>query len=196
MAKQWYGVRTFTGYEEKVKDTLIKQIEIEGMASLITYTDLATLSGEEYAKAEKENDIFIPKITRYSFVRGKLKKKEEMLFPGYIFVRFEMTNETLFFVRGIQYVTGYAGISSMKEVPSPIDNAEMEAMKLQVKTILVDDVEVGKTVKVSDHGLYDDHELKVVAIRPELEEIDVNADELIGDGDRIETLKFSQIVKK
>lgn len=196
MAKQWYGVRTFTGYEEKVKETLIKQIDIEGMSNLITYKDLSMLSGEEYIKADLENDIFIPKVTRYSFVRGKLKKKEEILFPGYIFVRFEMSNETLFFVRGIQYVTGYSGIPSMKEVPSPIEDFEIDNMKEQVKNIIVDDVEVGNTVKICEHGLYDNHELKVVAVRPHLEEIDVNADELIGDGDHVETIKFSQIIKK
>lgn len=197
MSKKWYGVRTFTGYEEKVKDSLIKQIEIEGMTNLISYVNPAFCdTDEERQKAELENDILIPKIVRYSYVRGKLKKKEEMLFPGYIFVRFEMTNETLFFVRGIQYVTGYAGISSMKEVPSPVDDFEIDTMKEQVKNIIVDDVEVGKTVKIVEHGLYDDQELKVIAVRPELEEIDVNADDLVGDGDRVETIKFSQIIKK
>ncbi len=65
MAKEWYAVRTFNGYEQKVIDNLKKQIENEGMSNLIT-------------------DIYLPVIKRYTFVRSKLKMKEELLFPGYI----------------------------------------------------------------------------------------------------------------
>ena len=61
MDKQWYAVRTFNGYEHKVAENLQKQINQENMGNLIT-------------------EIYVPVIERYTFVRSKLKKKEELLF--------------------------------------------------------------------------------------------------------------------
>lgn len=176
MAKEWYAVRTFNGYEQKVIDNLKKQIVNEGMSNLIT-------------------DIYLPVIKRYSFVRNKLKVKEELLFPGYIFVEMEMSNETVFFVRGVQYVTGYAGISSMKERPEPMEYGEVDRMKEETKKIQVD-IEVGDTVKVVNHDMYDGQTLKVHSIIPEEEKIEVELGSILGDDQGTETISFLQIEKK
>ncbi len=176
MAKEWYAVRTFNGYEQKVIDNLKKQIENEGMSNLIT-------------------DIYLPVIKRYTFVRSKLKMKEELLFPGYIFVQMEMSNETVFFVRGVQYVTGYAGISSMKERPEPMEPGEVERMQEETKKIQVD-LESGDLVRVINHELYDGQELKVSEVFPEKEELTVELGSILGDDQGTETISFTQVEKK
>jgi transcriptional antiterminator NusG len=176
MEKQWYAVRTFNGYEHKVADSLQKQIEQENMGNLIS-------------------EIYVPVIEKYTFVRSKLKKKEELLFPGYIFVEMEMTNETLFFVRGVQYVTGYAGISSMKERPSAMEPGEVDHMKLETKKVLID-LQPGDLIKVSNHDMYEGQELVVKNVFPELQEIEVELANLFGENEQSEVLKFTQIEKK
>ncbi len=175
MKKQWYAVRTFNGYEHKVAASLQKQIDQENMSNLIV-------------------EIYVPVIERYSFVRSKLKKKEELLFPGYIFVNMEMTNETLFFVRGVQYVTGYAGISSMKERPSSMEEGEVEHMKAQTMKILLD-IQPGDLVKVVNHEMYADQELTIKNIFPEREEVEIELSSLLGEVESAEILNFTQIEK-
>ncbi len=176
MAKEWYAVRTFNGYEQKVIDNLKKQIENEGMGNLIT-------------------DIYLPVIKRYSFVRNKLKMKEELLFPGYIFVKMDMSNETVFFVRGVQYVTGYAGISSMKERPEPMEHGEVERMQEETKKNQVD-LNVGDFVRIVNHEMYENQELKIHAIHAEKEEIEVELGSILGDDQGTELISFLQIEKK
>lgn len=174
MAQEWYGVRTFNGYEQKVIDSLKRQIEKENMGNLIS-------------------EIYLPSIKRYTFVRSKLKQKEELLFPGYFFVKLEMTNETLFFVRGVQYVTGYAGISSMKERPSAMEEDEIERMLVETEKILVD-LEVGQLIKIVNHDLYEGQIVKVKELRPQTEEIVVSLDEILGE-EKTEVIKFIQVEK-
>lgn len=174
--KQWFGVRTFNGYEQKVIDGLKQQIKEQKMESYI-------------------DEIILPKSEEYTFVRNVLKKKEKLLYPGYIFVKMENTNELIFFVRGIQYVTGYAGISSMKEIPSPMEDSEIEHLKEEMQKIKVD-LNVGDFVKVSGHELYDGQSLKIININPEKEELELELKSLLGDDERSEIFKFDQIVKK
>ncbi len=176
MAQEWYAVRTFNGYEQKVIDNLEKQIENEGMGNLIT-------------------DIYLPVVKRYSFVRNKLKMKEELLFPGYIFVKMDMSNETIFFVRGVQYVTGYAGISSMKERPEPMEHGEVERMQEETKNIQVD-LQVGDYVRVVNHEMYENQDLKIATIDAANEKLEVELGSILGDDQGTETISFLQIEKK
>lgn len=176
MEKKWFGVRTFNGYEQKVIDSLKTQIEKENMGNLI-------------------GEIYLPTVQEYSFVRNVLKKKERLLYPGYIFVNMENTNETIFFVRGIQYVTGYAGIASMKERPMPMDDDEIMHMKMETQKIAVD-LNPGDSVIVDGHDLYNDQELKVVSINPEKEELELELKALLGEDTTTEIFKFDQVKKK
>lgn len=173
--KRWYGVQTFNGYEQKVIDSLKKQIESENMGSLIT-------------------DIYLPVQTKYSFVRSKLKAKEELLFPGYIFVEMKMTNETLFFVRGVQYVIGYAGIASMKEVPNAMEEGEIDQVKEQAQKVEID-LEPGNFITIVNHNTLENQKATISEIWPEREKMLVRIEALIGDAFTEETLDFSQIEK-
>lgn len=175
MEKKWYGVKTFNGYEQKVINSLSKQIEVEHMGELF-------------------GNIYLPKIKKFSFVRSKLKLKEELLFPGYVFVEMEVSNEAVFFVRGIQYVTGYAGIDSMKEIPQPMDEGEVEEMIQESEKIKID-LNVGDVIKVVNHELYFGQNLVVSNIDTVNEIITVKVDAILGDDFHEENLDFTQIEK-
>lgn len=169
--QEWYAVRTFPSYEQKVAEKLKKQIAIEGKESVIS-------------------QIFIPVRKRYVFVRGYLKLKEELLFPGYMFVKMEFTEDTFYFVRGIQYVTGYAGISSMKQIPKPMKDSEYETMTSEVEKIEID-LEPGDIITVVNHDLYEDEVVRVKDIDTNNCKIDV----MLKNG--VETrVDFMQVQKK
>ncbi|MFV0247143.1 MAG: transcription termination/antitermination protein NusG [Mycoplasmatales bacterium] len=169
---RWYAVRTFPSYEQKVIDKLVKQIKIEHKEEIVT-------------------EIYLPVQYKYEFVRNKLKKKESFPYPGYIFVKMEQTEDAYYFVRGIQYVTGYAGISSMKQTPKPINDSEFDTMKEQTSEIIIN-LNIGDNVSVVDHELYDDHVATIEAIYPETEEVDVSID----NKESNLRLKFDQITNK
>lgn len=169
--QEWYAVRTFPSYEQKVAEKLKKQISIEGKESVIS-------------------KVYIPVRKRFVFVRGHLKLKEELLFPGYMFVRMEFTDDTFYFVRGIQYVTGYAGISSMKQIPKPMKDSEYETMALEVEKIEID-LAPGDLVTIVNHDLYEGEVVRVNAIDTNKCKMDV----LLPNEMEI-TIDFMQVMKK
>ncbi len=130
--KQWYGVRTFPGYEQKVKS---------GIEKLIEKNDLQ----------EQVTDIFIPTYKKYTFVRKDIKLKEELVFPGYVFVKMNLTNENMYSVRGVQYIVGYAGTNELKKKPDPITDEEINKM-IKTSEKLLTDLEVGQEVAIDNYG--------------------------------------------
>ncbi len=169
--QEWYAVRTFPSYEQKVAEKLKKQISIEGKESVIS-------------------QVYIPVRKRFVFVRGHLKLKEELLFPGYMFVKMEFTDDTFYFVRGIQYVTGYAGISSMKQIPKPMKDAEYETMALEVEKIEID-LAPGDLITIVNHDLYEGEVVRVNSIDTNTCKMDV-----LLSNEREITIDFMQAMKK
>ncbi len=169
--QEWYAVRTFPSYEHKVAEKLKKQISIEGKESVIS-------------------QIYIPVRKRFVFVRGHLKLKEELLFPGYMFVKMEFTDDTFYFVRGIQYVTGYAGISSMKQIPKPMKDSEYETMALEVEKIEID-LNEGDLITIVNHDLYEGEVVRVNSIDTNTCKMDV-----LLPNEREITIDFMQAQKK
>ncbi len=111
MGLEWYGVKTFPGYEHKVQEKLNKLIEKEGLESQIT-------------------DTFIPTYKNYTFVRKEIRLKEELIFPGYVFIKMNLTNELMYTVRGVQYIIGYAGTNEQKQKPDILTEEEVQKMVL------------------------------------------------------------------
>lgn len=169
--QEWYAVRTFPSYEHKVAEKLKKQIAIEGKESVIS-------------------QIYIPVRKRFVFVRGHLKLKEELLFPGYMFVKMEFTDDTFYFVRGIQYVTGYAGISSMKQIPKPMKDAEYETMASEVEKIEID-LQEGDLITIVNHDLYEGEVVRVNSIDTDKCKMDV-----LLPNEMETTIDFLQVLKK
>ncbi|MGL4588895.1 MAG: transcription termination/antitermination protein NusG [Mycoplasmatales bacterium] len=134
MEKKWYVVKTFPGYEQKAAERLQRQIQVESMQDLV-------------------EDVFYTVQKRYKFTRGKVALKEDILFPGYIFVKMSLTDESFFFVRGIQHITGYSGITSMKQRPKPMTDEEFEKMCEASNKVLVEFGE-GTKVNIINHELY------------------------------------------
>ena len=96
MAKHWYVVHTYSGYENKVKNDLEHRIETYGLEDQIVDIQIPT---EEVTEIKDG---------------GKRETKENKVFPGYVLVRMELTDDTWSVVRNTPGVTGFAGTNGSK----------------------------------------------------------------------------------
>jgi transcriptional antiterminator NusG len=103
MAKRWYVVHTYSGYENKVKTDLEHRIETYGVEDLIVDIQIPT---EEVTEIKDG---------------GKRDTKESKVFPGYVLVRMEMNDDTWTIVRNTAGVTGFVGVDGK---PSPLRRSE------------------------------------------------------------------------
>jgi transcriptional antiterminator NusG len=78
---------------------------------------------------------------------GKARDVEHKLFPGYVFVKMCMTDETWYIVRNTRGVTGFVGPSSK---PVPLSQAEVDKLGVETREQLVVDYTVGANVEIID----------------------------------------------
>ena len=110
LGPRWYVAHTYTGYENKVKVSIEKIVENRGLGHLIyevqvpIYTEVVT------------NDKGVEKVV------------ETKIYPGYVFIKMTMTDASWHVVRNITGVTGFVGPGSE---PTPLTDAEVEAMNIE-----------------------------------------------------------------
>ena len=110
---RWYVAHTYTGYENKVKDSIEKMVENRGLGHLIY-------------------DIKVPVETSVEVNdKGEEKVVETKLFPSYVFVKMTMNDESWHVVRNITGVTGFVGPGSE---PTPLTDAEVEMFQVEIIT--------------------------------------------------------------
>jgi transcriptional antiterminator NusG len=131
MAKNWYVVDTYSGFEEKVK------LSIEDRAGK---KDLE----------EKISRILIPTEKVIELKAGKKRESDKKFYPGYILVEMDLDDETWHLVRSTPRVTGFVG--GTKPVPIPEEEVEIILQQLekgpapQVKT----QFQKGESVRIID----------------------------------------------
>jgi transcriptional antiterminator NusG len=111
MAKKWYVIHTYSGYENKAKTSLEERIRNSG-------------------KTEFFDEILVPTETVVELVKGKRKTSQRKIFPGYILVKMDLNDETWHVVKGTPKITGFAGHSAH---PTPISDEEVEGVIAQIK---------------------------------------------------------------
>jgi transcriptional antiterminator NusG len=105
--KGWFVIQTYSGYEQKVKQNLLERIQIYNMQDDILRVEVPTQT------VERE-------------VNGKVKEVEENLYPGYVLVEMNMTDEAWFIVRNTPNVTGFVGSHGNRSKPTPLFDDEVE----------------------------------------------------------------------
>ncbi len=110
MALKWYVIHTYSGFENKVKRSLLEMIETSGMKDYF-------------------GEILVPEEDIVELVKGEKKTSKRKFFPGYILVRMEMNDDTWHIVKNTPKVTGFIG---SKDKPAPISDAEVEALRVRI----------------------------------------------------------------
>ncbi|HSW97621.1 MAG TPA: transcription termination/antitermination protein NusG [Candidatus Saccharimonadales bacterium] len=128
---KWYIVHTYSGHENKVAKTLRQRAETMGYDAKIA-------------------EIIVPTRDTIKVSQGKKESVKEKIFPGYVLVKMELTDETWLLVRTTQGVTAFIGASNK---PTPISEKEVEAiqkfMQLEQPTYKAS-FSVGEAVKIVD----------------------------------------------
>jgi len=109
--KNWYIVQTFSGFEQKIADTLKNTIEKKQLN-------------------DKIEDVLVPMHEITEVKRGKRVQKKIKYFPSYILVRMEMNKELYHIVKNIQKVTGFLGTRGN---PVPVSEKEIDKIMGRIK---------------------------------------------------------------
>ena len=134
MAKRWYVMHVYSGFENKAKQAIIEKAEKLGLT-------------------EKFGDILVPTEEVIELRRGAKVSAERKFFPGYVLINMEMTDQTWHLVRDTPKVTGFLGGSGTR--PVPISEVEAQRIMSQVKEGIERPkpsitFEIGEQVRVSD----------------------------------------------
>ncbi|MGI6278661.1 MAG: transcription termination/antitermination protein NusG [Patescibacteria group bacterium] len=128
---KWYILHTYSGQEVRVAKILQQRIQ--------------SLKLED-----KFFEILIPTEERMKIRAGKRFTKEEMLFPGYVFVRMILDDNSWAAARGGEGVTGFVGSGDQ---PSPVTEREIKAIEKYLATEkpkYTVKFSVGEAVKITD----------------------------------------------
>jgi transcriptional antiterminator NusG len=112
MAKKWYVVHTYSGFENKAKKALEERIKLE---------ELGELFGQ----------IMIPMENVVEMVKGEKRTSKRKFFPGYILVEMELNDRTKHLVKNTPKVTGFLGGDPLN--PSPVSEREIKQLTQQVE---------------------------------------------------------------
>ncbi len=133
MAKRWYVVHVYSGFEKKVAQSIEEQAQLKDMEDLV-------------------GEVLVPTEEVVEMRRGSKVSSERKFFPGYILVNMDMTDESWHLIMNTSKVTGFLGSGGK---PSPISDAEAQRILHQVKegverpkpSVTFD---IGEQVRVSD----------------------------------------------
>jgi len=112
MAKQWYIIHTYSGFEKKVKESLESRVAAFGLE-------------------DKIGRMMIPTEDVVEVRGGKKVVSARMFYPGYVLVEMEMDDNTWHVVRSTPRVTGFVGSG---QTPTPLSEQEVENILHRVTT--------------------------------------------------------------
>ena len=112
MSLSWYVVQAYSGYEDRVMNSLKDRVD-------------------QYDMADSFGDILVPKEEIVEMREGKKRTTERKFFPGYVLVQMEMNDDTWHMVKDMPRVLGFIGGTSDK--PAPISDAEADSILQRVQ---------------------------------------------------------------
>jgi transcriptional antiterminator NusG len=133
VAKRWYVVHVYSGFEKKIAQQIKEQAAQKGLD-------------------DQFDEVLVPSEEVVELRRGQKVNAERKFFPGYVLVKMELTDDAWHLVKDTPKVTGFLGT---KLRPSPITEAEAERIMKQSAegverprpAILF---EIGEQVRVAD----------------------------------------------
>lgn len=176
MAKDWYVIHAYSGFEKSVQKLLCERIERDGLN-------------------DKFGEILVPVEEVVDIKNGQRKISERKFFPGYVLVEMEMSDETWHIVKSIPKVTGFIGGTSNR--PSPISQQEVDAITQRIQDGVEKPkpkvlFEVGQRVRVTE-GPFDDFDGIIDEVNYERSKVRISV-QIFGRDTPVE-LGFYQIEK-
>jgi transcriptional antiterminator NusG len=127
----WYVIHTYSGYEDRVAENIKQRIETMHMA-------------------DKIFDVIVPKENQIEIKNGKRRIVERRIFPGYVLVQMDVTEDSWYVVRNTPNVTGFVGSGT---TPTPISEDEVRHIQKRMgveEPKFKIDFTAGETVNIID----------------------------------------------
>jgi transcriptional antiterminator NusG len=112
MAKRWYVVHAYSGFEHQVKRSLEDRIKRAGME-------------------DRFGEVLVPTEEVVEMRAGQKRRSERKFFPGYVLVEMEMDDDTWHLVKDVPKVMGFIGGTADR--PAPISQKEADAILHRVQ---------------------------------------------------------------
>jgi len=112
VAKRWYVVHAYSGFENQVVRMLGERIQRSGLQ-------------------ESFGEILVPTEEVVEMRDGQKRRSDRKFFPGYVLVQMEMNDDTWHLVKSVPKVMGFIGGTSDR--PAPISDREAEAILQRVQ---------------------------------------------------------------
>lgn len=133
MAKRWYVLHVYSGFENKVSEAIQEKARKQGLEDMV-------------------EEIMVPTEEVVEVKRGQRVNAERKFFPGYVLAKLELTDQVWHMIKDTPKVTGFLGASNK---PSPISQKEAERLMQQIQegvdrprpSVTFD---IGEEVKVAD----------------------------------------------
>ncbi len=143
----WYVIHTYSGHEKKVKANLEKRIDSTGVD-------------------DKVHRVLVPTEEKIEREDGEDKVVENKLFPGYVLIQMEMSDDAWYVVRNTPGVTGFVS-SGTKPLPLSADEVEHVLAEVESKAQKIEiDLDPGDPVEIRD-GAFKDNTGVVDEVYPE-----------------------------
>jgi transcriptional antiterminator NusG len=173
--RRWYVIRVQTGREKGVKAAIEKLRNARGLQVRI-------------------GDVLIPSEKRQEIKGGKRATRDVLLYPGYVFVSMEMSEETWFAIRETPGVGDFLGLKD----PIPLQEHEVVKMLHSVQEATEEKPKVKVAFSVNDtvrvkEGPFENFEGKVVEINEKKGAVKVSM-EVFGRSTNVE-LEYWQLEK-
>ncbi len=112
MAKRWYVIHVYSGFEKQVQRSMDERVKHAGMEDLF-------------------GEVLVPTEEVVEIRGGQKRKSDRKFFPGYVLVHMELNDDTWHLVKDVPKVMGFVGGTSDR--PAPISDREAERILQRVQ---------------------------------------------------------------
>lgn len=105
MAKRWYVIHVYSGFENHVKRSMDERVRHAGME-------------------DRFGEVLVPTEEVVEMRAGQKRKSDRKFFPGYVLVHMELDDDTWHLVKDVPKVMGFVGGTSDR--PAPISDREAQ----------------------------------------------------------------------
>src|SRR5579872_3532335 len=170
---KWYVVQVMSSHVKKVKKALEEFLQTRGMADFIS-------------------EILIPTENVSEVKRGQQKISEKRMWPGYLLVKMNLTDESWAYIKDTPGVIDFLG----GEKPTPLSEKEINDIMKELEdrqkgVVQKHKVEVGDRVKITD-GVFVNFIGTVTEVNHEKGRLSVMVS-IFGRDTRVDDLEFWQV---
>ena len=130
--QKWYVVQVVSSQEKRVKKAIEENRESKGMGELVS-------------------EVLVPTENVAEVKKGEQKVSEKRLWPGYILVKMNLTDDSWMYIRNTNGVLGFLGGDKPLPLPqSEVDSILVELEEKKKGVVQKHNIQIGEKVKIVD----------------------------------------------